>query len=76
MQLGSSNHSNVILMRKFSKAGVFWKAFKALSTVKFYWLEVGEWREREREKEEEARARVLFMNMIMQVAFFFFCLLI
>ena len=63
MQLGSSNHSYVILMRKCSKVQVFWKIFKVLSSLKFYWLEVGEWKEGEMESEEEVR--VLFTNMIM-----------
>ena len=62
MQLGSSNHTDVILMRKCSRAQVFWKIFKVLSTVKFCWLEVGEWKEGEKERDEEAR--VLFMHMI------------
>ena len=63
MQLGSSNHSHVILIRKCSKVQVFWKIFKVLSSLKFYWLEVGEWKEGEMESEEEVR--VLFTNMIM-----------
>ena len=62
MQLGSSNHTDVILMRKCSRVQVFWKIFKVLSAVKFCWLEVGEWKEGEKERDEEAR--VLFMNMI------------
>ena len=35
--------------------------FKVLSTLKFYWLEVGTWKEGEIGSEEEAR--VFFMNM-------------
>ena len=69
MQLGSSNHSDVILMRKCSKVKVFWKVFKVLSTLKFYQLEMGKWKEGEIESEETAS--VLFTNMIMEVALFF-----
>ena len=72
MQLGSSNHIDVILMRNCSKVQAFCKIFKVLSTLKFYWLRVGEWKEGEMESEEEAR--VLFTNMIMQVALFFYLL--
>ena len=62
----------MILLRKYSKVQVFWKIFKVLSTIKFYWFGVGEWKEGEMESEEEAR--VLFTNMIMQVALFFYLL--
>ena len=69
MQLGSSNHIDVILMRKCSKVQVFYNI--KFRYIKFYWLEVGEWKEVEREREEEAK--VLLMNMIMQVICFCCC---
>ena len=45
--------------------------FKVLSTLKFYWLEVGKWKEGEMGSEEEAR--VFFMNM---QGVFLFCLVL
>ena len=49
MKLGRSNHIDKILMKKCSKVLVFWKIFKVLSIVKFYRLEVLEWKEVQRE---------------------------
>ena len=37
------------ILMKFSKVLVFWKIFKVLSIVKFYRLDVLEWKEVQRE---------------------------